>query len=58
METTQFYTVKELSEILHLHQQTVIRMIKRGELNGTLLAGKWRIPQSELDKIKELCGVR
>jgi excisionase family DNA binding protein len=60
METSndKFYTVKEFAEILHFDYQTIIRMIKRNELSAAHPCGRWRIPQSELDRIKELCNDR
>ena len=51
----KLYNVKECSEAFGLNKQTVIRMIKRGEISGVQLAGKWKVPQSEMDRIKELC---
>ena len=53
----KLYSVKEVSEAFGLSKQTIIRMIKRGDLAGVQLAGKWKVPQSEIDRIRELCDV-
>jgi excisionase family DNA binding protein len=54
----KFYSVKYISENFGLHYQTIVRMIQRKELGGVRLAGRWKIPQSEIDRLKELCDVR
>jgi len=53
----KLYSVKEVSEAFGLNKVTIIRMIQRGEISGLQLAGKWKVPESEIDRIKELCDV-
>jgi len=54
----KFYSISKFAKIFDMHPQTVRRMIKRGELLAVKLAGKWKIPQSEMDRIKGLCSVK
>ena len=49
MET---YTIQEVAKILKLSQQTIVRMIKRGELYAIKVAHRWRIPKEEIDDAK------
>ena len=46
MET---YTIQEVSKILKLSQQTIVRMINRGEIKAKKFAHRWRIPKEEID---------
>jgi excisionase family DNA binding protein len=47
----KLYTVKEVAEMLKVHDITIIRMIKRGELNATKIANQYRIKEEELNKV-------
>ena len=46
------YTVKELAEILKVHQQTIFKALERGKIKGIKLGGAWRISEEELERIK------
>lgn len=46
MET---YTIQEVAKILKLSQQTIVRMIKRGEIKAKKFAHRWRIFKEEID---------
>ena len=51
----KFYSISKFAKIFDIHPQTVRRMIQRGELLAVKLAGKWKIPQYEMDRIKGMC---
>ena len=57
MKQEKFYSIKDFAKIFDFHQQTIVRMIQRKELDAIKIANRWRIPQSEMDRIKELCDV-
>ncbi len=46
----RWYTVEEIVDMLKVHEQTVRRWLREGELHGVLLGRKagWRIRASEL----------
>jgi len=55
--STRDLTAKEFADIFGVHHRTVLTWIKAGPLNGIFayrLPGKheWRIPQSEVDRLK------
>ncbi len=52
MSEEQWYTVEDITEILKVHEQTVRRWLRDGELTGVLLGRKagWRIRASELER--------
>ena len=54
----KFYDAPEFAKAYGMCYQTIIRMIKRGELSAVKLADKWKIPQSEIDRIRQLCDDR
>jgi excisionase family DNA binding protein len=52
MEEERWYTVEEVVDMLKVHEQTVRRWLKTGELHGVLLGRKagWRIRASEMER--------
>lgn len=44
------YTVAEFCELKRLQPNTVISMIRRGELPGERWGRSWRIPKSAVDR--------
>lgn len=52
-EEKDFYTVKELADILSVTERTVRERLERGEIKGVKLEGKgpWRIPSAEVDRV-------
>ena len=38
----RFLTLSEAAEVLGLHPRTVVAYVRRGELEGHLLGGRWR----------------
>jgi len=50
VEVNRWYTIAEIVEMLSVHEQTVRRWLKTGELRGTLLGRKagYRIQGSDL----------
>lgn len=45
---TKIYTPEELSELLHLHYQSILAEIHRGNLQAYKLKGKYRISEDQL----------
>ncbi len=52
-EEKDFYTVKELADLLSITERTVREWLEREEIKGVKLGGKgpWRIPSAELDRV-------
>lgn len=48
----KYYTVSEISEILKIHWQTVLRYIKSGKLEAVKLGKGYRISEKALDNFK------
>lgn len=46
---TEYFTVKEVAEILHVHWQSVLNFIKRGDLEAIHIGRGYRI---ELDALR------
>lgn len=55
MEDERWYTIAEIVDKLQVHEQTVRRWIKSGELRGTLLGRKagYRVRGSDLETFLE-----
>lgn len=45
----RFLTLKEAAEILRLHPRTVREYIRRGELEGRVVGGRWRFRRKDID---------
>ncbi|XPV77952.1 MAG: helix-turn-helix domain-containing protein [Desulfovibrio sp.] len=53
LEERDFYTVQEVASRLSFKSdETVRRMIKRGELKAYQLGRQWRIPADEYERVK------
>lgn len=52
-QSSEVLTVEETAAILKMHPQTVIRMLKRGELQGFQRGKYWRISRSALTRLIE-----
>ncbi len=52
MDEERWYTVEDVVDMLKVHEQTVRRWLKAGELHGVLLGRKagWRIRASEIER--------
>ncbi len=52
----KFYTVKELADILRVHPQTVLRLIKDKRLHpinvGSIKRAKYAIPEDDLLRLR------
>ena len=46
-------SVKELAEILKVHQNTIFKAIKQGKIRAIKIGAVYRISQEELTRIKE-----
>lgn len=43
-----YLTAKEAASILRVHERTIARMIRRGQLRGRFFAGKWLLDEREV----------
>lgn len=50
------YTVQEVANKLNLSEQTIRKLIKKGEINVVRIGRNIRISRQELDKIMEAQG--
>lgn len=50
MKDTKLYTVKEISEILRIHWQTVLTYIKTGKLKALKMGKGYRVTQEDLNE--------
>lgn len=50
MET--IYTLKEASELLKSHRNTLINMINDGRLKATMMGNKYVIKESEIKRLR------
>jgi excisionase family DNA binding protein len=55
-DTTQhnkeiFLRASEAAKLLRVHRRTVWRMIARGQLEGTKVAGSWRVQRSDIEAL-------
>ena len=48
-----FLTIGEAAEILRLHPRTVREYVRRGELQGRIIGGRWRFRREDLDAFYE-----
>jgi excisionase family DNA binding protein len=46
----EYYTVEELSELLHVHWQTILNYIRSGELEAVKLGKGYRISKIAFDE--------
>ena len=49
----KLYEVKEVCEILHLHYQSVYKLLRSGKLKAVRPGRKWLIPESEIQRFLE-----
>ena len=52
MSKPNFLTVKELAAETECDRRTISRALLNGQIKGTRLGRNWKIPASELDRIK------
>lgn len=46
-------TLREAAEVLRLHTRTVREYVRRGELEGRVIGGRWRFRRRDLDLFYE-----
>jgi excisionase family DNA binding protein len=46
-------TLKEAAEVLRLSTRTVREYVKRGEITGRIIGGRWRFRRADLDAFFE-----
>jgi excisionase family DNA binding protein len=54
IKTEEVLTVKEVSELLKTSERTVQYWCKNGKIRATRIGKKWLIPESELEKMREV----
>lgn len=45
----EFYTVQEVADLMGFHWQTILRMIRKGELPAKKYGSAWRIRKADLE---------
>ena len=45
----RFLTLKEVAAILQLSTRTIREYVRRGELKGRLIGGRWRFRRKDID---------
>ena len=46
-------TLREAAEVLRLHPRTVREYLRRGELEGRVIGGRWRFRRKDIDAFYE-----
>ncbi len=46
-------TIREAAEVLRLHPRTVREYVRRGEIEGRIIGGRWRFRRCDLDAFFE-----
>ena len=46
-------TLREAADVLRLHPRTVREYVRRGELEGRVIGGRWRFRRKDLDAFYE-----
>ena len=46
-------TIREAAEVLRLHPRTVREYVRRGEIEGRIIGGRWRFRRADLDAFFE-----
>lgn len=54
MKNNSYYTVKQISELLQVHWQTILNYIKNDKLKAVKLGKGYRISQEALDNFIKL----
>jgi excisionase family DNA binding protein len=49
----RFLTIREAAGILRLHPRTVREYLRRGELEGRVIGGRWRFRRKDIDAFFE-----
>ena len=52
----EVYTVKEAADLLHCHENTIRREIKRGKLKASKIGRDWRISRADLQSYWKSLG--
>lgn len=47
------YSIKEFASLLGFSARTVRQWIIDGKINAVKIMGEWRIPESELERLKQ-----
>ena len=55
-KSMKVYNIREVAEILSIHEKTVWKFIKEGKIKGTKMGNFWRITEDEIKRILGLQG--
>jgi excisionase family DNA binding protein len=50
----ELFTVNETAEYLHLHRDTVVKMLRTGRICGAKVMGKWVVRVEDLAELTEM----
>ena len=51
INSKEYLTIKELTEILHLSRQAIFRKVKSGEIKAEMVGKTYIIPKQQLDHV-------
>jgi|TARA_R100000501_G_scaffold6558_1_gene14072 excisionase family DNA binding protein len=53
MKYKNFYTLRETAGLLQVSENTIYRMAKRGDIEGTKVGWQWRFSEESIKNIKK-----
>ena len=53
MRQKTFYTLTETASMLRVSENTIYRMARRGDINGTKVGRQWRFSDESIQNIKK-----
>ena len=56
-ESIRHSSTRQFAEILGVHEESVRRWVRSRRLHGIKAGSQWRVPESELERIKRAGGV-
>jgi len=57
IERTKFYLTDEISDILHLSKESVVKYIHQGRIHAIKIGSSWHISQESLNEFLKTGGV-
>jgi len=52
IKDSKYYTVKEVSVILKLHKNTVLKLLHNGSIKGIKIGKEWRILSADMPRVE------
>ncbi len=50
-DNMELYSVKEVADLVNVHEKTIRRYINNGKLDAKKIGGQWRVEKDSLDKL-------